>query len=87
VLLTAGQAGDNPQVEPLLDTIRVHAGRPGRPRTRPDHVVADKAYSHPSTRDMLRRRGISHTIPERADHTALRRRRGRNRQELWTACP
>jgi hypothetical protein len=30
VLLTEGQAGDNPQLLPLLDTIRVR--RPGRGR-------------------------------------------------------
>ncbi len=51
-------------------------GGPGRPRKRPDHLVADRAYSHPSTRAALRRRGIGHTIPERADQQAHRRRRG-----------
>ena len=76
VLLTAGQAGDNPQLEPLLDAIRVPTGGRGRPRKRPDHVVADKAYSHPSTRALLRRRGIGHTIPERADQQQHRLRRG-----------
>jgi transposase len=32
VLLTAGQAGDNPQLLPLLDSIRVPRGGPGRAR-------------------------------------------------------
>ena len=77
VLLTPGQAGDNPQLAPLLEAIRVPTGGPGRPRKRPDHLVADKAYSHPSTRSLLRRRGIGHTIPERADQQARRARRGR----------
>ena len=76
VLLSAGQAGDNPQLEPLLEAIRVPTGGPGRPRKRPDHLVADKAYSHPSTRRALRRRGIRHTIPERADQQAHRRCQG-----------
>jgi transposase len=76
VVLTEGQAGDNPQLMPLLDAIRVHDGRPGRPRKRPDHLLADKAYSHLSTRTMLRRRGIAHTIPERSDQIARRARRG-----------
>ena len=45
VRLTPGQAGDNPQLLPLIDDIRVPAaGTGGRPRRRPDCVIADKAY-------------------------------------------
>ena len=73
VRLTPGQAGDNPQLLPLLDDIRVPRVGPGRPRKRPDHLIADKAYSHPSTRRALRRRGIEHTIPEKRDQKARRR--------------
>lgn len=74
--LTEGQAGDNPQLLPLLDAIALRTGRPGRPRKRPDHVVADRAYAHPSTRRALRRRGIGATIPEKSDQVAHRARRG-----------
>lgn len=49
-LITAGQAGDNPQLLPLLDGISVDRIGSGRPRCRPERVIADKAYSHPSTR-------------------------------------
>ncbi len=49
---------------------------PGRPRKRPDHLIADKAYSHPFTRRALRRRRIAHSIPERSDQRAHRRTRG-----------
>ncbi len=49
----------------------------GRPRKRPDHVIADKAYSHPLTRAALRRRGIGHTIPERSDQEQRRAAKGR----------
>jgi hypothetical protein len=52
--LTAGQAGDNPQLLPLLDAVSVARVGPGRPRRRPDRVVAERAYSHPSTRAALR---------------------------------
>ncbi len=75
-LLTAGQAGDNPQLLPLLDAIEVRRAGPGRPRCRPTHLIADKAYSHPSTRGALRRRRIGHTIPEKSDQVERRRRRG-----------
>ena len=80
VRLTPGQAGDNPQLLPLIDDIRVRAagaaGAGGRPRRRPDCVIADKAYSHPSTRKALRRRGIRVVIPEKSDQIAHRVSKG-----------
>src|SRR5689334_7517910 len=42
VILTPGQAGDNPQLLPLLDQIDVHRDGSGRPRKRPERVLADK---------------------------------------------
>jgi transposase len=75
-VLTEGQAGDNPQLVPLLDALCWRTGRPGRPRRRPDRVVADRAYSHRSTRAELRRRGIPCTIPERVDQKDWRARQG-----------
>jgi transposase len=74
--LTAGQAGDNPQLLPLLDEVSVARVGPGRPRKRPERVVADKAYSHPSTRAALRARGIAFTSPEKADQIAHRKAKG-----------
>jgi transposase len=76
IVLTAGQAGDNPQLLPLLDQVPVTRTGPGRPRRRPDRVVADKAYSHPSTRAALRARGIAFTSPERSDQIAHRKAKG-----------
>ena len=75
-LLTAGQAGDNPQLLPLLDEVAVARGGPGRPRRRPERVVADRAYSHPSTRAALRARGIAFTSPERIDQSTYRKAKG-----------
>jgi transposase len=76
IILTPGQAGDNPQLLPLLDQINVGRDGPGRPRTRPDRVIADKAYSHPSTRAAMRERKIPFTCPERCDQVKHRRARG-----------
>jgi transposase len=79
VILTPGQAGDNPQLLPLLDQVSVGRDGPGRPRKRPERVLADKAYSHPSTRAALRGRGIAFTSPERSDqikHRRAKRSRG-----------
>ncbi len=42
IVVTAGQRGDSPQFEPVLEKVRVPRIGPGRPRTRPDRVRADK---------------------------------------------
>lgn len=75
VLLTAGQAGDSPMLLPLMAHLRVT--RPvGRPRTRPDAVRGDKAYSSRAIRAHLCARGITAVIPEPDDQKGHRRRRG-----------
>jgi len=48
----------------------------GRPRRRPDQVIADKAYSSCGFRAYLRKRGIGHTIQEKTDQQRHRRNRG-----------
>ena len=70
LILGPGHAGDNPQLVPLLED---YHGVRGRPRL---HLLADKAYSHPSTRAHLRARRIPHTIPERRDQKAQRKAKG-----------
>lgn len=77
IVLTAGQRGDSPQFTVVLERIRVARVGAGRPRTRPDRVLADKAYSSRANRGYLRRRGIAVTIPVPADQAGHRRRRGR----------
>ena len=77
VLLTAGNVNDTTMFAPLLDALQVGRLGPGRPRTRPDYVLADKGYSSRANRELLRRRNVSHTIPEPRDQQANRRRRGR----------
>jgi transposase len=76
ILVTPGQAGDNPQLLPLLDQVKVRPPGSGRPRSRPRRVIADKAYSHPSTRRALRTRRIAFTCPERSDQVAYRKAKG-----------
>lgn len=56
--------------------IRVPRPGPGRPRTRPDTVTADAAYSSRAIRGHLRGRAIRHTIPERADQANNRLAKG-----------
>lgn len=60
-----------------LSEIRVSGAR-GRPRSRPDRVLADKGYPSKANRAWLREHGIAATIPERGDQIAHRRKkRGR----------
>jgi transposase len=77
ILVTAGQRGDSPQFQAVLEGIRVPRLGAGRPRTRPDRVLADKAYGSRANRAYLRRRGIRCTIPEKADQARNRKKRGR----------
>jgi transposase len=76
MLLTGGQRGDSPQLVPVLEAIRVPRQGPGRPRTRPGRVLADKAYTSRANRRYLRQRGIRATIPSKADQDASRLRKG-----------
>lgn len=76
IVITAGQRGDSPQFEPVLKAIRVPRVGPGRPRTRPDRVRADKAYASRKNRAYLRRRGIPCTIPYKADQARNRKNLG-----------
>lgn len=76
VLVGPGQGGDAPMCLPLLNAIRVPRLGAGRPRTRPDALLADKAYSSRAIRSELRRRGIVAVIPEPRDQQGHRKRRG-----------
>jgi transposase len=76
LLVTGGQRGDSPQFIPVLTGIRVPRPAGGRPRTRPDRVLADKAYTSRANRAYLRGRGIKATIPSKSDQDAHRRARG-----------
>ncbi|MGW2492861.1 IS5 family transposase [Streptomyces sp. NPDC001606] len=75
-VVTGGNTNDCTRFTAVMEAIRVPRIGPGRPRVRPDHVLGDKGYSSKAIRAWLRRRGIAHTIPERADQVRNRARRG-----------
>ncbi len=74
-MLTGGNTNDCTQFTAVMEAIRVPRLGPGRPRLRPAHVLGDKGYSSRAIRTWLRRRGIAHTIPERADDQKRNRAR------------
>lgn len=76
IIVTAGQRGDSPQFQPVLQAIWVPRQGTGRARTRPDRVLGDKAYSSRANRAYLRRRDIRCTIPVKDDQAAARRNKG-----------
>lgn len=73
---TAGQRHDSLATGAVLKRVRIKRSGGGRPRTRPDGVLADKAYSTAKIRTMLRRRGIRATIPQPSNQVAGRKARG-----------
>ena len=83
MLVGPGQGGDSPMLPHLLAGLRIARvgsdGRfgPGRPRTTPDALLGDKAYSSRGTRTLLRSRRIKAVIPEPSDQIGHRKRRGR----------
>ena len=77
IALTAGQAADSPMLKHLLADLAVaRLNGPGRPRTRPDALLGDKAYSSKANRELLRAKHIRAVIPEPSDQAGHRKRRG-----------
>ena len=78
-VVTAGNVNDCTRLIEVVASIRIARPGPGRPRTRPGHLIADKGYSTTIIRTWLRARRIAHTIPERSDQIAARARRRHRR--------
>ncbi len=76
MVVTGGQRNDGAMLAHVLAEIHVPRLGSGRARTRPDAVIADRAYTSGVTRTELRRRGIRAVIPEKSDQIAARKRRG-----------
>jgi transposase len=64
-------------LEPTLATIAVPRSGPGRPRQKPERLIADKAYDSDPLRARLKRRGIELIVPHR---------RGRRRPPTQDGC-
>jgi transposase len=63
--LTGGNRNDITQLLALLDRVPHVHGRAGRPRHRPDSVVADRGYDHDKYRRLVWQRGIKPVIARR----------------------
>lgn len=63
--LTGGHRNDITQLLPLLDGVKPVAGRVGRPRKRPQVLLADRGYDHEKYRRQVRAKGIKPVIARR----------------------
>jgi transposase len=63
--VTDGNRNNITQLIPLLDAVPAVAGVRGRPRRRPDSLLADRAYDHDKYRRLVRQRGIEPMIARR----------------------
>src|SRR5919109_370542 len=67
--VTGGNRNDVTQLVPLIERVPPVRGTVGRPRRRPQRVIADRGYDHDKYRRELRRRGIASGIARRqTDH-------------------
>ena len=76
IVVTGGQRNDGAMLATVLADIRVPRLGRGRARTRPNVVIADRAYATGVIREQLRRRHIKAVIPAKSDQIAARLRRG-----------
>ncbi len=66
VSLTGGNRNDVTQLIPLLEDLHARpvAGKRGRPRRKPDRLLADRGYDHDKHRRLLRELGITPSLDE-----------------------
>ncbi|WP_443048210.1 transposase [Streptomyces sp. NBC_00252] len=70
VITTAVNVNDITQTLDLVDGIPPVAGRPGRPRRRPESVLGDKAYDSKAVRRQLQHRRILPVISRKGARTS-----------------
>ncbi len=67
MILTPGQRHEQPVLPLLMERGAVKRRGRGRPRIRPERLVADKGYSSPAVRRYLTGRRVGAVIPTKAD--------------------
>ena len=74
--VTPANADERHEVLPLLDSVKVKTGRPGRPPKNVKVLATDKGYDAKELRRKVRRRGVRPQMPKRR-RPGGKRRRGR----------
>lgn len=65
IKLTGGNRNDVTQLLPLIDGVTPVRGKTGRPRQRPERLLADRGYDHDKYRRELWARGVKPVIARR----------------------
>src|SRR5919201_1889431 len=73
--VTPANGDERAQVVPLLDAVKVHTGKRGRPRKRLQVIATEKGYDAKTLRQQLRKRGSRAQSPKRVWKT--KKHRGR----------
>jgi transposase len=76
IVITAGNVNDTGMLASVVGQIWVPRVGAGRPRSRPERVLADKGYPSRANRAWLASRSIKATIPDRTDQQQHRVARG-----------
>ena len=76
LVVTGGQRNAGVMLAEVMADIRVPRVGRGRPRTRPEVVVADRAYTSGINRAMLARRGVKAVVPQKTSEIRARKRKG-----------
>lgn len=83
-MLSGANVPDCKRLEAAVDAIPpVRNGKPGRPRSRPEKLHADKGYDYAFCRQALRQRGITARIARRGIESS--ERLGRHRWKVERA--
>ena len=82
--VTPAKGDERAKVVPLLDAVKVHTGKRGRPRTRLKGIATAKGYDAKALWQQLRQRGIRAQIPKRIWKT--KNNRGRPIKKVVPRC-
>ena len=88
VSVAAASPSETTLLQATLDTVSVRrGGRPGRPRKRPERLIADRGYDSNAVRQQLVAQGIEPIIPARSNNTVATHQDGRRLRRYrhrWT---
>ena len=77
VSVAAASPSETTLLQATLETVAVKRRGPGRPRKRPERLIADKGYDSNAVRAALVAQGIEPIIPARSNNTVATHQDGR----------
>jgi len=87
VSVAAASPAESSLLQATLDSVAVKRQGPGRPRKRPERLIADRGYDSNAVRQALVAQGIEPIIPARSNNTVATHQDGRRLRRYrhrWT---